>query len=46
MISFFKNLSFKAFKTNKSILIYYKKEKNNITMINIYINDFLLAFIH
>lgn len=41
VIFFFKDLGFKRFNANTSILIYYVHKISDITMISIYVDDFL-----
>ena len=46
VVSFFKSLGFEAFNADASILIHHGKERNDITMISVYVDDILLASKH
>lgn len=43
VIAFFKSLSFQPLNTDASILNHYGKEEDNVTMMSLYLDDFLIA---
>lgn len=46
VISFLKGLGFEVFNADVSILIHHRYVKDDITMISVYVDDFLLALKH
>lgn len=46
VVSFFKSLGFYVLNANAGILIHHGKEEGDITMVSVYMDDFLLAFKH
>lgn len=46
MIAFLKSIGFLPLNTNTSILIYYDKDKDNVTIMSLYIDNFLIVAKH